>query len=127
MDLYFSLSSNNNYFQLVMRFIYLKALLKRRSQSASCECELPEYIYIYIYIYIKLSRNPSARWARHVLTTPDPEERVVSRRNFRSFVALRIADLGAMIQLSYFIPVRQWTCPSGSLNYSVNCCFRRRC
>ena len=85
------------------------------------------YIYIYIYIYIKLSRNPSARWARHVLTTPDPEERVVSRRNFRSFVALRIADLGAMIQLSYFIPVRQWTCPSGSLNYSVNCCFRRRC
>jgi len=67
------------------------------------------------------------RCARLVLTTPDPEERVVSRLNFRSFVALRTADLGTMIQLSYFIPVCQWTCPSEPLNYSVNCRFRRRC
>ena len=26
-----------------MIFIYLEALLKRRSHSASCECKLPEY------------------------------------------------------------------------------------
>jgi len=43
--------------------------------------------------------------ARHVLTIPDPEERVVSWRNFRSFVALRVADLSTCFRLlNLFLP-----------------------
>jgi len=65
MDLYFSLSSKNNYFQLVMRFIFLKAVLKGRSRSPSCACKLPKYNF-----FLQKKNRETHQWGARGLFWP---------------------------------------------------------